>query len=85
MTLHVFIVRSGDGREFPLGTVESLEQAENLIADLEAAFTAWEDAGFPELEEEDDPVGAFEGCDAWTRSSAGELLMMIDEGHWERL
>lgn len=62
--MRVYLVESGSGREVPVGTAASFEEATKLVEDLDARWDAGE------------PVDGYEGCDLY--AADGDLLYFYD-------
>lgn len=79
----VYIVESGSGDEFNVGSpVTSLEDATEVVNDLDQKYLDWEAEGFPTLDSED-ILNHYEGCDVYCRRGTREWE--FNEGEWEEL
>ncbi len=66
--------------------VETLAEAERLIAEGEERFAAWEETGFADFDRQPYSVSHWEGCNiVATEIGTGRELLYIEDGVWERI
>ena len=83
-TYQVYIVESGSGDEYPVSDpVTTLDEATQVVFDLDREYINWEADGFPALQASD-ILNHYEGCDLYCRRGNSEWMYNSDE-EWEEV
>ena len=79
-----YLVVSGSGEVRYFGYPRrTLKECEEEIKRLDVAFSAWEDAQFPELPDDKLPLRAYEGCDIY--AVQGDQHFEYSDDGWRQL
>ena len=82
-TYQVYIVESGSGERFDVSdAVMSLDEATEVVNDLDREYINWESDGFPTLDSSD-ILNHYEGCDVACRQ--GSRDWEFNDGEWEEM